>query len=536
MDYTSTRLPYGPSGYFTKIIVDYVEGNDKLSPFYEHKVSVEGLAAAIMAREKFPTDRALLVNELRDQYKGVETSEKVLNNIEALLGDDTFSIVTAHQPVIFTGTLYFIYKILHTVKLAEACRIQFPGRNFVPVFYMGSEDADLEELGKIYMGIEKITWDTRQKGAVGRMNTKGLEKIITRIEGEISGLPHGNELIALFRDCYLNSPDVQTATFKLINTLFQDFGVVVLVPDRAALKQAMHKIFEDDLFNRTPSSVVEKSVEELGAVYKVQANPREINLFYLKDQIRELFIQDGGNYRVKNTELVFTEAGLRAELEDHPERFSPNVILRGLFQETILPDIAFIGGGGETAYWLELKALFNHYNTPFPVLVLRNSFLLITQKWVEKLNSLGISETEIFKEPRILINEIVEKRSGKQLTLEHEIEELKSFYAHISVVSSDVDVSLLRHVDALKSRALKNIEELEKKILKAEKRKFEDQNRQVSQVKEALFPKNGLQERVDNFITWYAKYGKSFFDLLYENSLTTEQEFVVLTEKAPTDA
>jgi bacillithiol biosynthesis cysteine-adding enzyme BshC len=530
MDCNSTQISYGSSGYFSKIIVDYIEQSKNLSGFYEYPVSLDGMAASIKARQQFPTNRTLLVDALTTQYLDIETSPLVSANIKSLNSAGTFTICTAHQPVIFTGTLYFIYKILHIVKLAEDCKKQFPGKHFVPVFYMGSEDADLDELGKIYLGTEKITWATKQKGAVGRMKTTGLSTIIDRLEGEISIHPFGQELIELFRNTYLNSPDIQTATFKLLNILFKDYGLIVLIPDNADLKRAMLPVFEDDLFNQTPSIVVEKSAKGLGEHYKVQANPRAINLFYLKDDIRELISFNGVEFEVRHTDLRFTAEELRNELHTHPERFSPNVILRGLFQEMILPNIAFIGGGGETAYWLELKALFEHYQVPYPMLVLRNSFLIIEKKWSQKMRHSDISATEIFRPVEPLINKLVKKNSDKQLDLSSELLKFRADYQKLKKISEVVDPTLVKHVAALEARAIKAIETLEKKLLKAEKRRFEDQSRQVVQVKSALFPLNGLQERIDNFIPWYSKYGKYFFAAIYDHSLTFEQQFVILEE------
>src|SRR5690606_8891268 len=140
-----------------------------LRPFYTHDVSVEGIAAAIEARKAFPVDRKLLTEELFKQYENTPTAPEVKNNIESLLLENTFTVTTAHQPNLFTGYLYFIYKILHVIKLCETFKERFPGNHFVPVFFMGSEDADLDELGKVYMEGEKIVWDTQQRGAVGRM-------------------------------------------------------------------------------------------------------------------------------------------------------------------------------------------------------------------------------------------------------------------------------------------------------------------------------------------------------------------------------
>lgn len=299
MNCTSTHIPHKETGYFSKIAMDYVAEEISLKPFYQHTVSLQGMQDAINARKQFPTNRVLLVQELQKHYADISTSEKVKENIQALLNENSFTIVTAHQPNIFTGYLYFVYKILHTVKLSAELKQQMPGMNFVPVFYMGSEDADLEELGNIYMGGEKIVWDTKQTGAVGRMNTKGLEKIIHRLEGELGVLPYGKELIALLKECYNGKDNIQLSTFKLINALFADYGVIVLIPDNANLKKTMERVFEEDIFHQTPSAIVEQTIEKLSANYKVQANPRAINLFYLKDDIRSRLVEEGGSIRYR---------------------------------------------------------------------------------------------------------------------------------------------------------------------------------------------------------------------------------------------
>src|SRR6185437_5007600 len=184
--------------------------------------------------------------------------------------------------------------------------------------------------------------------------------------------PYGPQLMSMLKEIYLGSPDVQTATFRLIHELFKDFGLIVLIADHPALKKSMIPVFEDDLFFSKPAAIVAESIARIPGDYKVQANPRGINLFYLKDNLRGRIDREGENFIVHGSPLRFTESQLREELHRFPERFSPNVILRGLYQETILPNLAFIGGGGETAYWLELRDLFRYYQVPFPVLVLRN--------------------------------------------------------------------------------------------------------------------------------------------------------------------
>src|SRR6202012_48013 len=249
MDWTSTQLPYRQTGYFSRIITDYLDKADTLKPFYAHAVSPDGLRSSLAARRAAaPVNRAVLVNALREQYAGMSAAPLVSQHIEALAQDTTFTVVTAHQPAIFTGHLYFIYKILHTIRLTGFLAKEYPEYRFVPVFYMGSEDADLEELGNVWLGGEKLVWDTKQTGAVGRMKTKGLDKLLYRIEGELSVLPYGKDLVALLKKSYLNNPDTQTGKLPLLHRLFGEYGLVVLIADKASFKRSMIPVFEEDLF------------------------------------------------------------------------------------------------------------------------------------------------------------------------------------------------------------------------------------------------------------------------------------------------
>jgi len=529
MDCTSTRLPYKDTNSFSRIVTDYVAQSSALRPFYKHDVSIEGIKAAIEERKKFPGHRDLLVEELKAQYKAVQTSDKVLQNIDKLRKQNSFVITTAHQPNLFTGHLYFIYKIVHAIKIADELNQKLPDHEFVPVFYMGSEDADLEELNHIYLNGEKLTWDTRQSGAVGRMTTKGIAKLIDRVESELAVQPFGKELIELIRKCYHEGDTIQQSTFKLINELFGDRGLIVLIADSARLKSVMRPVFEKDILEKEPSLVVESTIRQMtDAGMKVQANPRAINLFYLKDDLRERFTENGTGFHVHNTDLKFSKEDILKELENNPGNFSPNVILRGLYQETILPGVAFIGGGGELAYWLELRELFNHYKVPFPVLIVRNSFLIIDEKWKEKFDRLDLHERDIFRSEHELITDFVKRKTSNDLSLEKEREELKKYYDDLSETTAKVDKSLLQHIAALEKKALNKLDAFEKKLVRAEKRKYAEEQKLIQDLKLALFPNNNLQERVENFMPFYAKWGRKFLDCIYQNSPTFEQQFVII--------
>jgi bacillithiol synthase len=531
MNFTARSIPYHQTGYFSKIVSAYLEGNEFLKTFYTHPVSFEGIEASIRDREKFPTDRSMLVRVLKEQYADLAIEDAVKANLEKLAGQNTFTVTTAHQPAIFTGNLYFIYKILHVVHLASTFAARYPDKHFVPVFFMGSEDADIDELGHVYLNREKLVWDTKQTGAVGRMNTEGLEKIIDRIEGEFSGYEHGAGLVQMLKECYLESDNIQQATLKLLHRLFGAQGLIILIPDNRLFKSSMRGIFKDDLTNHTPYSITSQNILQLSKQFAVQANPREINLFYLRDEIRERLEWQNGRFVVVNTPIQFSPEEMEKELANFPERFSPNVILRGLFQETILPNIAFVGGGGETAYWLELKPLFKHYRVPFPVLILRNSFLIIRKKVGEKLDKTGVSATEIFNTEEILMENFVRLHSTRELSLDKQMREARNFYEQLKEISGAVDKTLEQHVEKLSVQSHQKLEELEKKILRAEKKNHEEVRRKIHEIREVLFPLDNLQERIDNFIPWYAEFGKDFLDELLRHSLDLEQEFIILEEK-----
>jgi len=543
-------------------VSDYLSCNEELKPFYSHPVSLGGIQASIKARQAFTNDRRLLVNELRNQYQGIPFSPKQEAYLASLLSENTFTITTAHQPNIFTGPLYFIYKIIHTIKLADELKVQLPEYNFVPVYYMGSEDADLDELGYLVLNQQKITWQTKQTGAVGRMKVdKEFIKLIEAIAGQIGIYTYGNELADLFKHCYTEGKSIQQATLELVNALFADLGLLIVIPDNAALKQSFHRIIEKELSAQFSHQAVAQTIKALGKHYKVQTGGRELNLFYLFEDQRErielvetnhqpsdtklqdtrLSIKDAitEGIMVKNEQAKFmikrakinkewTEQEILEELAAHPERFSANVILRGVFQETILPNIAFIGGGGELAYWLELKQVFNAAQVPYPMLILRNSFLVMQKAQENLLTKMGFTLNDLFKTQEELLNELVKKESHHQLNLVHELADLNKLYEQMKTIAGAIDPTLKNHTAALQKKAFKQLHALEKKMISAEKRKYDTEKRQITKLKETLFPNNSLQERVDNFSIPYAQSGKAWLELIYNASKGLAQQFGII--------
>ena len=225
----------------------------------------------------------------------------------------------------------------------------------------------------------------------------------------------------------------------------------------------------------------------------------------------------------------FNKQQLKQELDHHPDRFSPNVILRGLYQSLLLPDIAFIGGGSEVAYWIPLLPLFQKMGIPFPVLVLRNSFLLVSDEQSAKLNKLGLVAEQLFHPLGELVKKFYSHADHQNSSLSDELAWMQDFYGKLSQKAATVDFTLKGHTESLAKKAAHLLVGLEKKMASATKRKYTDAERQIQILKDSLFPKGQLQERYDNMGVYYARYGDQLFDHLIEASHPLEARFTILT-------
>ena len=524
------QVAYPLTGYFSNLVSDYLEANQKLAPFYTHAPSIDGVKAAMAARDSFNTQRVALVNALNKQYEGIKASELVTTNIHSIVNSNTYTVTTAHQPNLFTGPLYFIYKIAHTIALTRSLEKQILGAKFVPVYYMGSEDADLDELGFVNIGGQKLVWQTKQTGAVGRMLVDAeLLSLIKLIEGQIGVSVHGIAWVDLLKQTFTIGKTIAQATLEIVNHLFGAYGVVVVQPDSQALKSLFTSVIEKELTTGFSNEAVQKTIQSLGAHYKVQAAGRDINLFYLQNDSRERIVKTNTGYEVTALELGFTKDEIIADVQNNPANYSPNVILRGVFQETILPNIAFIGGGGELAYWLELKQVFAEASVPFPVLLLRNSFLLVPAKQALQLQKMHINTINLFKgRPQVIIDSFVKANSVHHLQINTQMAAIKAQYTLIKEQAAAIDASLVDHIEALSHKQAQKLLQVQKKMLRAEKRKYEVEQQQITKIMEELFPGGSLQERTENIADWYKIYGTHFVRAIVENSDDFSKGFTLL--------
>ncbi len=531
MKFNVTSLDYQFTGLFSSLVKDYVQAKGSARSFVAYEPTYEGVRKAIDERKKYSINRKVLVDVMQKQYGSLSSNTSVHQNIQLLASDNTFVVTTAHQPNIFTGPLYFFYKIIHAIQLAADLRKQFPDYNFVPVYYMGSEDADIEEVGSFVLGGNTYQWNTKQKGAVGRMKVDdALIGLLKNLEGYWSVKPNGKEALAILQNAYQKGKTIAEATIEVVNAFFGEHGLIVLQPDDASLKSLFVDTMKVELLTGFSHKVIQPTLQALTANYHVQSEGRAINLFYLKDDIRARIEKQNNQYIVADTDLRFTEEEILLELQQYPDRFSPNVILRGVFQETILPGVVFIGGGGELAYWMELKNVFAEAKVHMPVLQLRNSFLFIRAKQMQQWTALGLSKQDLFKPVLDIEVALVKMQSGALLSLEAELKLLEQVYDQIQKRVKSIDATLGAHANNLAHQSIKKLLELEKKMIRAERRKQAVSIERIHSIKQSLFPNNGLQERVENMAEWMGDFGQAWLDTVLKASPTMQQAFTIIDQ------
>lgn len=525
-------IPFRETSYFSDFICDYLDQKPELKALYNRFPTIENFKAQIEEKSSCHLEgsRKVLVNVLKEQYNKLSTSEATQSHIESLKEANTFTITTGHQLNLFTGPLYFLYKIISTINLTKQLKEKYPKYNFVPIYWMASEDHDFEEINYFNFKGKKIQWNSKQTGAVGHFNTEGLEDVFKVVSAEFGAGKNAEQLKDWFKEAYLNHDSLADATRYLANELFGEHGLVILDSDHKDLKRLFIPNIEKELVEQTAFKHVSETnntLEDLGL--KIQVNPREINFFYINGGLRERIVFEDEKFKVNNTEISWNKDNVLKHLNEYPERFSPNVIMRPLYQEVILPNLCYIGGGGEMIYWLQLKSNFEAQGVTFPMLLLRNSALVKSIKQSEKLQNLNISDKDLFLNRSSFINKKVRKISNIDVDFSEQIKHLEKQFENLHKLATQTDKSFLGAVKAQEVKQIKGLKALEKRLLKAQKMKLADQISRCTELQEQLFPGQSLQERNTNFSELYLEYGEELITELMKSLEPLKGEFLVLT-------
>lgn len=513
-----TSRPFDRDNLFSKIDTDYTTGSPSLRAFYVHEPSIQGLTHALDIKKSHNIDRSTLVEVWINQYNKLDIADsKAIDLIKTLNKNNTFTITTAHQPVLFTGPVYFIYKAISTIVLARKLQKLKPEFNIIPVFVMGGEDHDKEEINHLHLFNNRIEWATEQEGSTGRYKLDGIHEVLDELYEVLGENQHAKELKDMLDASFKEQRTYGEAMQYFVHLLLGPYGLIVLNMDDVDLKRLFIPIMKDEILNgRSKSLIQDTQIEIEKCGYKPATFLRDINLFYLSNQKRERIEKKGDEYEVYNDGPEFSEAEIIKELETHPERFSPNVNMRPLYQEMVLPNLAYIGGGGEIAYWLERKSHFEHYQIPYPVMVRRDSAFWIDKGLSKKMSKLGLDFKDFVDEIDQIISNYVAEVSKNELTIEDEKEGINGLLQQIADKGATVDPTLKAAFEAEAVRIIKSIDSMASRIVRSEKHKHDTTINQIRQVKEKLFPAGNLQERHDNFMAMYLPYGRYFFDVLLD--------------------
>lgn len=484
----------GETGWFSDQHLRLVYDQASFNTFLQEPFSKDALLRQL-ARKKAQfgdAQRSTLVKALQNQYDGFDVSNKTAENIAALAKENTFTITTGHQLSLFTGPLYFVIKILHVLKMCETLNAENTNQKFVPVYWMAAEDHDFEEIQSAQLFNRSITWETEQKGPVGLFDADELEAVRTELHSLFDNHPEG-EIHPLIDQ--LTGVNYAAAARRLVNHLFAERGLVILDGDDALLKASFAPVFQKELETQFSASAVEKLTSEVVAAGgKAQVTARDINLFYSEKGLRSRIIATDSGFQVEG-KGGFTLDALMA----NPTKISPNVILRPLYQESILPNLAYVGGGGEIAYWLQLKGVFEEADVVFPLIQVRNSVVWLDRSTVSKLDKIEGKVSDLFQDEDAWKKAYVTENAGDDLDTSSLDAAFSGLSQELQSFILGVDPTKEQFIQAEISRMEKQVESIKAKGIKFSKTQFDQAMNAISFIKGRINPNGGLQERSVNF-------------------------------------
>jgi bacillithiol biosynthesis cysteine-adding enzyme BshC len=522
-------LPYRATGRFSPLVCDLLDDAPALAEHRVFRPDLAGLKAAAAQRRFDPAMRIALGAVLRRQCEGMRVHPAVAANLEALRRDDALTVTTGHQLCLFTGPLYVPFKLLNAVRLARTLTQEL-GRPVVPVFWMATEDHDRAEIDHAWLGAHKVHWPGEAGGPVGRLALDGIGPVLDAVAQQLGTGEEAARLVALLRECYRPERTLTEATRRFVDALFGRFGLVVLDADDPALKRAFVPVMREELLNEVTQRTVSYANERLAGPYGVQAHARAINVFHLRPGHRARIVQEEGRYRALDGGPTWTVDELLAEVELRPQDFSPNVLLRPVYQETILPNIAYIGGGGELAYWMQLRWLFQGLQVPMPAVLLRTSAAFLPAKLLRLWREEGLSVEDLFAPLEPLQARAAIAKAAFDTGVEEERARLNALYDALLARATAADPTLKGAVEAGRTRALQGLDHLGLRLVRAAKRQQRTTLDRMARVHEALFPGGGLQERRDNILPLLAARGEGLLDELLERLDPLDPHFSLLIE------
>lgn len=510
--HSAGEIPFHSLSGFSRLFLDYVSGIPDLNTLYDFRPDQKGYEYAIRKVNAGQFNRGQICDVITQQYDKSGTPVPA-QLIDRLRQNNSCTVTTGHQLCIAGGPAYFVYKIASVIQLADKLSAMY-NANVVPVYWMASEDHDIDEIRSVNLFSKKITWSTAQTGPAGKLKLNDFQATLEEIVNTLGGSPRATEVASALKEIFSPEKNLADATRRFVHWLFGN-KVIIIDPQNTELKKLALPVFRDDLINGNAEKLVNETSNWLGGkLYDVQVNPRRVNLFHLSDGKRERIEKTESGFRLTDSGKEFSESEIIELLNADPEVFSPNVVLRPLYQQIILPNVAYVGGPGELAYWLQYKAMFDYYHVSYPVLQPRFFAVQITSKDLEWMKKNNIELRDFSEEYHEHLKHKLAERAGEELSLENEKEVLNLLRTTITEKAALADATLRAFADAEMKKAEEALKVVEVRMIRALKQREEIFTGQLKKQYDRILPEGTLQERSENFLSLYVNTGIKADDLL----------------------
>lgn len=519
-------------GGFSSLFHDYVYDFEKVREFYNGDFrSSEDFQAIMGATKARLRDRNRLANVLRRQNQSYGCGDKTLENIELLKDDATFAVVTGQQVGILGGPMYTLYKVISAIKLSNELTRRHPPCRFVPVFWLEGEDHDFAEVNAITVitrenlaqRIEYLIdgkFPDKNIGAVGNVTFDGsLASFFEKLDETLVNTEFKPHMLSLLQTHYVPGASFANAFVGLLNAFFHEFGLVFINSNDKEVKEMLVPVFQREVreFPKIGQEVIDRSAE-LEERYHAQVKPKAVNLFLFHKGGRYLIEprKREGDFALKGTRHTLTKDELDSLVTTSPELLSPNVVLRPICQDYLLPTVAYVGGPSEIAYFAQLRPVYSYYDVTMPIIYPRASVTLFEEKLENVLEKYNLQLVDFFRDDEDVGRKVIDQLSEVDVdsVFVSASKDTGNMLSQLNFALNQIDQTLLGPLESTRSKMEESLNLLKEKTLEAQRKKHEIAMRQVLKVTNHVCPNATLQERELNVAYFLNKYGLEFVQWL----------------------
>ncbi|MBI4548454.1 MAG: bacillithiol biosynthesis cysteine-adding enzyme BshC [Ignavibacteriae bacterium] len=519
-------LPRSTEGGFSGLFIDYLNDFRKVQQYFEIDFhSLQNFSSHVERVRAQCKHRSAVVEVLKEQNQRFGASQNTFENIDQLVNDNTVAVVTGQQVGILGGPLYTVYKIITAIKLAKQLNASYPQYKFIPVFWLEGEDHDFEEVNKVGLlnpdhqpiKVEYLVNGKRPDknvGPVGEIILDGyIQAFFENVQKTLTNSEYKKTLLQFLQESYAQNVTLNQAFASSLNKFFESEGLVFISSNDKRLKHILSPIFQKELqeYPKISQLIIQQSAE-LEEQYHAQIKTKALNLFLFHKGGRYFIEPRENDFSLKGTRQYFQKEELLRIAAETPELLSPNVALRPICQDTLLPTLAYVAGPSEVAYFAQLKSVYAYFNLTMPIIYPRASATIVEEKLERILEKYQLDLIEFFghqeKINRKVIDLISEVKIDEmfqetQRRIHDQLNELKFGLNYI-------DSTLLGPLESTKDKIESYLNVLKEKVVAAQQRKHEIALRQVQKVSNSIFPNKDFQERELSIIYFMNKYGLEF--------------------------